>query len=244
MSRVQEDGYLVLKGMFPDVSAALGEAEALAERIDLLDERNLRCRWQTHVETGHTLLDALDPVIDISPAIHAMAKDSRLVDAVAGFVGEPVQLFKDKLLFKQPGALGHACHQDYISWPSFPLTFTTALVALDAATEENGCLEVFAGCHRDGYLSPQDGDFHDLSESLFPQTARRKLLLEPGDVAIFGCWLPHGSGPNRSKAPRRHLYLSYCARSEGDLRRDHYREFHAWLEKRYREYGQMELFFR
>lgn len=238
------EGYVVLKGMFPDVSQVIREAEDLVQRAELLDERNLRSRWQTHVDTGMSLLDALDPVSDLSPAILSIARDPRLLDAVAEFLGEPVHLFKDKLLFKQPGALGHACHQDYISWPSFPLTFTTALVAIDRATEENGCLEVFAGCHRDGYLSPPDGDYHDLSESRFPATSRRKLLLEPGDVAIFGCWMPHASGPNRSQLPRRHLYLSYNGKSEGERRKSHYREFHAWLGKRYREYGQMDLFFK
>ena len=45
-------------------------------------------------------------------------------------------LFKDKLIFKRPGALGYGLHQDYIAWKSFPESFVTVIVAIDPATEE------------------------------------------------------------------------------------------------------------
>lgn len=41
------------------------------------------------------------------------------------------------------------------------------------------------------------------------------LVLEPGDVAVFGGFTPHRSDPNVSAGPRRQLYLSYNADSAG-----------------------------
>jgi ectoine hydroxylase-related dioxygenase (phytanoyl-CoA dioxygenase family) len=38
---------------------------------------------------------------------------------------------------------------------------------------------------------------------------------------LFDSYLPHRSGPNRSHAPRRALYVTYNRASEGD-RRDEY----------------------
>jgi ectoine hydroxylase-related dioxygenase (phytanoyl-CoA dioxygenase family) len=71
------------------------------------------------------------------------------------------------------------------------------------------------------------------------------LRLEPGDVAFFGCFMPHRSGPNRTNGPRRLLYLSYNADSEGgDQREKHYEEFHAWLKVKYAQYGKHNTYFR
>ncbi len=71
------------------------------------------------------------------------------------------------------------------------------------------------------------------------------LELDPGDVAVFGCFVPHRSGPNRSDRWRRLLYLGYNADSDGgDRRAAHYAEFHAWLKAKYAEYGKAETYFR
>ncbi len=119
------------------------------------------------------------------------------------------------------------------------------MIALDAAKEGNGCVELVRGSHARGYLSPRDGDFHDLSEVDFDAAERVKIALEPGDAVIFGCHAIHGSGPNRSEAQRRQLYLSYNKESDGgDQRAAHYRYFHAWLRRRYQEYGAKEAHFR
>ena len=66
-----------------------------------------------------------------------------------------------------------------------------------------------------------------------------------GDVALFGCFMPHRSSPNRSGDWRRLLYLSYNADHDGGDRREaHYREFHAWLRVKYAEYGKTDVWFR
>jgi ectoine hydroxylase-related dioxygenase (phytanoyl-CoA dioxygenase family) len=70
------------------------------------------------------------------------------------------------------------------------------------------------------------------------------LLLEPGDVAIFGGFTPHRSDPNVSDRWRRQLYLSYNALSDGgEQRTQHYREFHDWLRTKYGEHGKTETYF-
>ena len=70
------------------------------------------------------------------------------------------------------------------------------------------------------------------------------LVLEPGDVAVFGGFTPHRSDPNVSERWRRQLYLSYNASSDGGEQREkHYREFHAWLRKKYAEFGKADTYF-
>lgn len=61
----------------------------------------------------------------------------------------PVMLFKDKISFKMPGGGGFAAHQDQqAGWGAYASIFVTAMLTLDEATLENGCLEIAAAGHK------------------------------------------------------------------------------------------------
>jgi ectoine hydroxylase-related dioxygenase (phytanoyl-CoA dioxygenase family) len=246
-SQYRAEGYLMVRQVFSADEIAWLEAEAdrLRQRSDLIDTDNIRCRWQNDVDTGECRFDCFDPVIDLSAVCERTARDPRLLDIVGTLYGEPACLFKDKLIFKSPGTLGYKLHQDYISWKSFPTSFLTVIVAIDAADENNGATEVFPGYHQQGSLRPQDGMYHQLPDDAVDLSRGVVLDLAPGDLAIISGYTPHRSAANRSAQWRRLLYLSYNARSDGGEQRDqHYAEFRGWLQDRYAEYGRTATFFR
>jgi 2-aminoethylphosphonate dioxygenase len=241
------DGFLIVRQVVPPegIAALDREAQRLRSRHDLIDQNNIRCRWQNDAESGECRFDCFDPIVDLSALCNETARDPRLLDIVSSVYGEPACLFKDKLIFKSPGTLGYKLHQDYIAWPRFPTTFLTVIVAIDPADAESGATEVFTGYHRQGYLSERDGAYHQLAESAVDPARGVVLDLSPGDIAIFSGYTPHRSGPNRSGHRRRLLYLSYNALSDGGDQRDrHYAEFRGWLQERYAEYGKTATFFR
>jgi hypothetical protein len=223
-------GFTIRRAVFPADELAELAAECdrlLAERRDLIDPLNLRCRFMAHFETGEKLFEVFDPVNDISPVCARFTSDERVVAMVEALVGEPVCLFKEKLIFKPPGALGYNLHQDIPRyWNGFPRSFLTVLIPIDPSTAENGCTEVFSGYHHD-FLSPPDRpDLYLLPDNCVARDRLVPLILDPGDVAVFHGLTPHRSGPNRSGQMRRAFYVSYSARSEGgDQRARHYREF-------------------
>jgi len=242
----ERDGYVIVRTLYnrAEMNRASDEAEVLLRRTDLIDTRNLRCRWQTNVETGACSFETFDPVLDLAPECRALAHDRRLTGLLTELYGEPACLFKDKLIFKPPGVKGYGLHQDWIAWPGFPRSFLTVLIPLDAATKENGCTEVFPGYHHRGCLSSEDGQYHELPAESVNESDMVPLELQPGDVAVFGGFTPHRSGSNRSAGWRRQLYLSYNARSDGgEQRTKHYGEFHAWLRKRHAEHGKTDVYF-
>ena len=242
----ERDGFLVLRGLFrpEEVARAGAEAEALLKRHDLISTRNLRCRWQNDVRTGECRFETFDPVIDLAPVSRNLAFDSRLLAVLADLYGEEACLFKDKLIFKPPGVKGYDLHQDWIAWPGFPRSFLTVLIPLDAARVDNGCTVVYAGYHRCGSLSAEDGTYHPLPMHLVEEARAVPLELDPGDVAVFGGFTPHRSAPNHTDGWRRQLYLSYNKRSDGGEQRSrHYDEFHAWLRPRYAEHGKTDVYF-
>ena len=242
-----EHGFLILRQVFQpeEIDALASEAQTLLTRTELIDTANLRCRWQTDVASGECIFDCFDPVIDIGPVCRYFATDERILAPLRAIYRDTAHLFKDKLIFKRPGAKGYDLHQDFIGWDTFPESFVTVLVAIDATNATNGATEVFSGYHQQGYLSPRDGNYHPLTADAVDPARGVLLELEPGDVAFFGGFTPHCSGPNHSGQLRRQVcWSSNDGRDGGDQRAAHYREFEAWLRTKYAEYGKTGVWFR
>lgn len=247
LASYHQDGYAIVRKCFAqeEVQALRCEAELLISRSELIDTQNIRCRWQDSVETGECMFDCFDPVIDIGPVCRYFAYHESLLGLLHEIYGEEAKLFKDKLIFKRPGAKGYGLHQDFIGWDRFPESFLTVVIPLDETNASNGATEVFPGLHRKGYLSPRDGNYHELSIETIGETRGVLLELMPGDIAIFSGFAPHRSAPNHSQSLRRQLYLSFNAASDGgDQREEHYATFHPWLIGKYAEYGKTGVYFR
>lgn len=248
LAEYRRQGFVIRRRVFErgEIDALAAEADRLQrDRRDLIDEHNLRCRFMAHAETGEPLFEVFDPVNDISPLCASFTTDPRLLAMLGCIYGEPACLFKEKLIFKPPGALGYDLHQDIPrGWAGFPRSFLTVLIPIDLPTSDNGCTELYRGYHG-GFIFPERDDIYMLPHDCVAEQRRVALLLEPGDVAIFHGLTPHRSSPNRSQGMRRALYVSYNARSDGgDQRTRHYAEFHDFMRQRLAPERQAELYFR
>ncbi len=242
-----EQGFLVVRQVFgaDEIAALANEAVTLAGRSELIDTNNLRCRWADHAETGECMFDCFDPVIDIGPVCRYVAHDERILAVLRTIYHDEPCLFKDKLIFKRPGAKGYGLHQDYIGWREFPESFATVILAIDPTDAENGATEVFPNYHAQGYMSERDGEYHELATATVDEAKGAILELQPGDLAIFSGFTPHRSAPNLSQRWRRQLYLSYNAHADGgNMREAHYRQFESWLREKYAQYGRTDVYFR
>ena len=144
-----------------------------------------------------------------------------LLAAVEALLGEPAMLFKDKVNLKQGGGSGFTPHQDaQAGWEDYAPLHVTAAIALDAATIENGCLELAQGPRLGALVGerwrPLDGPALDALHFA-------PVEMAAGDALFFDSFLPHQSGPNRTTEPRRLLYVTYNARAHGD----HYEAYFA-----------------
>lgn len=66
-----ERGFVVVRGLFPKelMARAAAEAEQMPKRFaNLVDVKNIRCRWQDNVFTGDCTFETFDPVIDLGSA--------------------------------------------------------------------------------------------------------------------------------------------------------------------------------
>lgn len=247
MDPYRAEGFVIVRQLFrmAEIDELRDETERLlTERQDLISPHNLRCRYMPHYATGEPLFEVFDPVNDISPVCARFAADPRVLALLESIYGEPPLLFKEKLIFKPPGAKGYNLHQDIpLAWENFPRSFVTVLVAIDDSTRENGCTEVFAGYHHD-FLSSDAAEYM-LPDRCVEPRRRAWLELAPGDIAIFHGLTPHRSEPNRSSEMRRTFYVSYNAASDGgDQRAAHYAEFQEKMRARRATQSPDEVYFR
>jgi ectoine hydroxylase-related dioxygenase (phytanoyl-CoA dioxygenase family) len=155
--------------------------------------------------------------------------------------GERYIPFKDKLNFKWPGGGAFAPHQDYPAYANFvPRYHVTAMLSIDAATEENGYLH-FAERSQESALGAEEChaiqmcDEHMILPYTTGGTSNGKIKegftskfhwipLETGprDLVLFDSYLPHYSKENRSKHPRRAMFITYNRESEGEHKLAYY----------------------
>jgi ectoine hydroxylase-related dioxygenase (phytanoyl-CoA dioxygenase family) len=125
-------------------------------------------------------------------------------------LGPDIRLYWDQAVSKPAGATSDVpWHQDNGYTPVVPQDYLTFTVALDAATEENGCLWIQPGSHRAGvrphrptdmlFFRGYDGDDKGVA---VPQYE--------GEVLCFSSLTMHRTGPNTSAGPRRSWVIQLC----------------------------------
>ena len=119
----------------------------------------------------------------------------------------------DQINLKAPRVgTGFPWHQDaaFVAWQQRDAIAkyggANLVIALDRADETNGGFEVLSGTHAGGAVS-FDYDTSDMNGSVFDESRRTLIPLDPGDAVIFHPQLAHGSGPNRSSLQRRLVAL-------------------------------------
>lgn len=220
-AQYERDGYLVLPGYFdgPTVAALAQAAEEVVGRVGPIEPGNPRI--QVDRIEGCYRIRQVWPVIDLSEALARLSRDESLVGLFRSLFEEMPVLFEDKLNYKYPhGGSPFLLHQDLTYWEGYSPRLTSALIYIDEATEENGCLEVVPGRHRDGVLKKQMGKAglmmeHQIVEEQLDPALAVKVPGPPGTLVLFSCTTPHASGANLSDRPRCVVIFTYNPASDG-----------------------------
>lgn len=229
-----EQGYLVLRGVFTEHEAKViqTECEQLLTLGDYTDKFNIRAGHKVYTD-GRVAIERLDPVHDISAVFSDLVKDERILSPLRDiYLDEPL-LFKDKLIFKLPGASGYSMHQDASWWQGFPIEgLISVMVAIDGATTANGGLELFPGYHQKLRSTP--GELRNMNATEIAEIDPQKGVIvetNPGDMIIFHSFTPHQSGANLSDVSRKQLYLTYTPSKNGNLYKAHYQHYQRYSLK-------------
>ena len=146
-------------------------------------------------------------------------------------LGGEVYHYHSKMIMKDAKVGGAwTWHQDYGYWYQNGVLFpdlTSAFIAVDPATRENGCMQVIKGSHKLGrieHILTDEQAGADLSrvEEVLKILPLEYIELEPGDVLYFHANLLHRSDRNNSDKPRWSMICCYNAARNNPYKESHH----------------------
>ena len=219
-----EDGYVLVRGMLDAEEIGLLSRAAREDRV--LDQKSF---GKGDGEGGIVRLSLWNHPTD---TIYGMiARSQSIVGSAAKLLGDEPYHYHSKMIMKDAKVGGAwTWHQDYGYWYQNGVlspNLTSAYVAVDKATRENGCLQVIRGSHKLGRIEHVlSGDQAGADEERVDEILKRHELvyveMEPGDVLFFHSNMLHRSDQNRSEHPRWSMICCYNARSNDPYKESHH----------------------
>jgi len=217
----RRDGFLAVPGLFD--AAAMQRITSWTDEVQAYPEvpgEYMMYFEESLLEPGERVLSRIENICPYHEGFNALVTGDELLGRTSELLGEPAVFFKEKINFKLPGGGGFKAHQDMqAGWDTYGSLYITALVSIDEATVENGCLELAPGAHTRGMIGEM---WRPLDEAEMERIEFIACPAQPGDVVFFDAFTPHRSEPNMTASPRRVLYVTYNRLSEGDHRQRYY----------------------
>jgi ectoine hydroxylase-related dioxygenase (phytanoyl-CoA dioxygenase family) len=148
-----------------------------------------------------------------SPLLTRTLADPRIVEMMLQLVGPNVRMYWEQLVAKPPHAHTELpWHQDDGYAPTDPPGYATCWLALDDATEDNGCMHVIPRSHKLGILKHRmaNATFRTGIDAYEDGVDPVAAPLRKGCALLFNSLTLHHSGPNTTDIYRRAWILQYC----------------------------------
>ena len=223
LEEYRQNGYILEKGLFDKEEIGLLHRAAKEDRQ--LDQHSF---GKGDGEGGTVRLSLWNHPGDTLYGMFARCES--IVNSAEILLSGEVYHYHSKMIMKDAKVGGAwAWHQDYGYWYQngvlFPL-LTSAYIAVDPSTKENGCLQVLKGSHLLGRIDHVlTGDQAGADLERVKEAEKRLelvyVVMDPGDVLFFDANLLHRSDQNKSDNTRWSMICCYNA-----ARNDPYKDAH------------------
>ena len=145
----------------------------------------------------------------ISPLLDEVTHNPKILDAVESLIGKNILVCGTTLFIKNPFVKGFVSyHQDAKYIGLEPHNWVTAWVAITDSNEENGCMKMWSGSHKDN-LKDHDQMFNEgnlltrgQTINNVPKEKVKSLVLKAGQMSLHHPKVVHGSELNKSNDRR------------------------------------------
>ena len=194
IKQYQDKGYLA-----PIEALTKDESNEVKEEIEFIEKK-----WPNELKgLGRNYVHLISPIFD--KVVH----NSKILDAVENIIGKNILVGGTTLFIKDPDKKGFVSfHQDakYIGFE--PHNWVTAWLAITDSNEENGCMRMYSGTHKEG-LKVHNEKFNEGNLLTRGQTVENvpiektePVILKAGQMSLHHPKIVHGSDVNRSNKRR------------------------------------------
>ena len=189
-------------------------------------------------EKGSKLSDELDTPHFRDERLLDFLMSDEVLDVVEPIIGPNIGLWSSHFICKDPYT-GRATpwHEDSSYWNGRLSSFDkiiTVWLALDRSWQENGCMRVIPGTHRNGFSDYEDVDS---KENLFTTQIKNVdeskavyFELEPGQCSLHDSRIIHGAKANTSPYRRCGFTMRYFS-TEAKVYSEKNPGFKVWLAR-------------
>ena len=217
VAQFERDSFLIIEDFLDAEETELLEQAASADQVLMQHAHDVK-----DTSGRNSKLSLWDhPGDDIYGMI---SRSHKVVDRVEQLVGAEVYHYHSTMMLKEPRVGGAwEWHQDYGYWYHYGCLFpdlVAVMIAIDAQTKANGCLQVVRGSHRLGRLDHEiQTEKGSTQTTIDPERmeailARMDLVyceMPPGAAIFFHGNILHKSDANLSDQPRWALRCVYNA---------------------------------
>ena len=178
---------------------SLEEAKEIKKEIEHIEKK-----WPSElVGLGRNNVHYISPIFD------RVCHNSKILDTVESIIGKNILVGGTTLFIKDPNKKGFVSwHQDakYIGFE--PHNWVTAWLAITDANEENGCMRMWSGSHKEKIKDHKDTyDENNLltrgqTVQNVPIEKTTPNILKAGQLSLHHPMIVHGSGLNKSNQRR------------------------------------------
>ena len=179
----------------------LTKAEAFEIRKEI---ENIETKWPNELKgAGRNYVHMISPILD------EVCHNSKILDAVESIIGKNILICGTTLFIKNSYEKGFVSfHQDATYIGLEPHKWVTAWLAITDANEENGCMRMWSGSHKNGVRHHvqkyNEGNLLTRGQTIknVPLDKTKSLILKAGQMSLHHPTIVHGSGLNKSNDRR------------------------------------------
>ena len=175
------------------------EANEIKKEIEFIEKK-----WPNELDgLGRNYVHLISPIFD------RVAHNSKVLDAVESIIGKDILVCGTTLFIKNPDEKGFVSfHQDAKYIGLEPNNWVTAWIAVTDSNEENGCMRMWSGSHKEE-LKNHEQKFDEDNLLTRGQTIENvpieetdPVILKAGQMSLHHPTVVHGSGLNTSNDRR------------------------------------------
>ncbi|MCH2176789.1 MAG: phytanoyl-CoA dioxygenase family protein [Lentisphaeria bacterium] len=220
-----EEGYTIIRGVFKQhemdaLAAAIDRWKFFGKVLGRTWRRQNTQLWIDPQKDGDCIVRGLQWPSYHDAIFDQIRKDYRFLKILEPLIGDSAKQIINQVHWKQPGSkVTWALHRDVRSrtprqgYRDLAHSYVQTGLAVDPHRKENGAMQIVPGSHLD---LPMEPDAHPNFFNPEYEDDPRKIdvVMNPGDVALWGPFTIHGGGYNTTIGMDRRLYINGYVKAE------------------------------